>query len=320
MGMAFDEGGAPTLEGGHTRAPRACTPGGDALGPGAAPVPRGGASSGTSGDRAASTAGPWRSTCATVRRPACAVEGGAVFTADRVVLATGGACGIYGRRTGPDTSLGEGIALAWHAGAALSDLEFVQFHPTALDMPGHPARLLTEALRGEGAVLRDARASASWNGSTRAASSRPATSWRARCRGCGRRRARPSCSTRPPVPDVARAVPRGRGAVRGGGLDIASDPVPVAPAAHYFTGGVLTDVGADTPVPGLLAAGEVACTGVHGANRLASNSLAEALVFGRRAAVAEPGVTPGSAPGTPSATCPRAPWRSRASGRAPTGS
>ena len=84
------------------------------------------------------------------------VEGGALIAADRVVLATGGACGIYGRRTGPDTSVGEGFALAWHAGAALADLEFVQFHPTALDVPGHPARLLTEALRGEGAVLRDA--------------------------------------------------------------------------------------------------------------------------------------------------------------------
>ena len=84
------------------------------------------------------------------------IEGGALVAADRVVLATGGACGIFGRRTGPDTSVGEGMALAWHAGAALADLEFVQFHPTALDVPGRPARLLTEALRGEGAVLRDA--------------------------------------------------------------------------------------------------------------------------------------------------------------------
>src|SRR5206468_10724937 len=78
------------------------------------------------------------------------------LAADRVVLATGGACGIFGRRTGPDTSIGEGLALAWDAGASLADLEFVQFHPTALDVPGHPARLLTEALRGEGAVLLDA--------------------------------------------------------------------------------------------------------------------------------------------------------------------
>src|SRR5204863_8164597 len=85
-----------------------------------------------------------------------ALDRGDEMRADRVVLATGGACGIFGRRTGPDTSVGDGLALAWDAGAALADVEFVQFHPTALDVPGRPARLLTEAMRGEGAFLVDA--------------------------------------------------------------------------------------------------------------------------------------------------------------------
>jgi len=218
------------------------------------------------------------------------VEGGAVVSADRVVLATGGACGIFGRRTGPDTSVGEGMALAWHAGAALADIEFVQFHPTALDVPGRPARLLTEALRGEGAVLRDtggerfmdrfhplgdlaprdvvARASLQVREETGAPVYLDATA----------------------VPDVARRFPTADEQCHEVGFDIATQPVPVAPAAHYSMGGVLTDLEGRTSVPALFAAGEVASTGVHGANRLASNSLAEALVFGKRAAIASDGV------------------------------
>jgi L-aspartate oxidase len=284
MGMRFDEGEGPALEGGHSRR-RVHHAGGD----------RSGQVLHRFLEQTVETDGGIVRVDARVvgidmRFGAVAgvrIEGGALIAADRVVLATGGACGIYGRRTGPDTSVGEGFALAWDAGAALADLEFVQFHPTALDVPGRPARLLTEALRGEGAVLRDirgerfmdrfhplgdlaprdvvARAVLQVREETGAAVVLDATA----------------------VPDVARRFPTADEQCREVGLDIATTPVPVAPAAHYFMGGVLTDLWGRTTVPGLFAAGEVSSTGVHGANRLASNSLAEALVFGRRAAVAE---------------------------------
>jgi len=220
------------------------------------------------------------------------VEGGALVAADRVVLATGGACGIFGRRTGPDTSVGEGMALGWHAGAALADIEFVQFHPTALDVPGRPARLLTEALRGEGAVLRDA------NGERFMDRFHPQGDLAPRdvvARAVLQVREETGAEVyldATAVPDVARRFPTADEQCREVGLDIATQPVPVAPAAHYCMGGVLTDLWGRTSVPALFAAGEVACTGVHGANRLASNSLAEALVFGRRAAIAHDGVLP----------------------------
>jgi len=230
------------------------------------------------------------------------------LAADRVVLATGGACGIYGHRTGPDTSIGDGLALAWDAGAALADLEFVQFHPTALDVTGHPARLLTEALRGEGAVLVDA-------GGERFMTRFHELGELAPRDVVARAVVRVREETGAPVYldargvlDVAGRFPVAAEQCHDVGLDIARDLIPVAPAAHYFVGGVLTDVWARTTVPGLLAAGEVASTGVHGANRLASNSLAEALVFGRRAAVAEdaaPDLDLGQE-GTPIAEAPQA--------------
>ncbi|MFB3738584.1 MAG: L-aspartate oxidase [Candidatus Velamenicoccus archaeovorus] len=217
------------------------------------------------------------------------LEDGSTLRADRVVLATGGACGIFGHRTGPETSTGEGLILAWDAGAALADLEFVQFHPTALDVPGHPARLLTEALRGEGAVLVSARGERFMprfhplaDLAPRDVVARAVVQVREETGG-------PVFLDATPVPGVAERFPVAAEQCREVGLDIAREPVPVAPAAHYFIGGVLTDTWARTTVPGLFACGEVAATGVHGANRLASNSLAEALVFGRRAAVADPG-------------------------------
>jgi L-aspartate oxidase len=218
------------------------------------------------------------------------IEGGAVVTADRVVLATGGACGIFGRRTGPDTSVGEGMALAWHAGAALADLEFVQFHPTALDVPGRPARLLTEALRGEGAVLRDATGERFMDRFHPLGDLAPRDVVARAVLEVREETGAPVYLDATAVPDVARRFPTADEQCREVGLDITTDPVPVAPAAHYCMGGVLTDLWGRTSVPALFAAGEVASTGVHGANRLASNSLAEALVFGRRAAVADDGV------------------------------
>src|SRR6266498_2077844 len=152
-GMSFDAGGAPTLEGGHS-ARRVLHAGGDATGWAILQV----LLRAVRADR--------RIDWVHARAAGLLIDGGRVvglrvfpdheIEADRVVLATGGACGIFGRRTGPDRATGEGMALAWDAGAALADLEFVQFHPTALNLPGHPARLLTEALRGEGAVLVEA--------------------------------------------------------------------------------------------------------------------------------------------------------------------
>jgi L-aspartate oxidase len=222
------------------------------------------------------------------------VEGGALIAADRVVLATGGACGIYGRRTGPDTSVGEGFALAWNAGAALADLEFVQFHPTALDVRGHPARLLTEALRGEGAVLRDGNGDRFMDRFHPLGDLAPRDVVARAVLQVRDETGQPVVLDATAVSDVARRFPTADEQCREVGLDIATTPVPVAPAAHYFMGGVLTDLWGRTTVPGLYAAGEVTSTGVHGANRLASNSLAEALVFGRRTATAEDG--PGPAP------------------------
>jgi L-aspartate oxidase len=230
-----------------------------------------------------------------------------VLEADRVVLATGGACGIYGHRTGPDTSIGDGMAMAWDAGAALADLEFVQFHPTALDVPGHPARLLTESLRGEGAVLRDARGERFMPRFHERAELAPRDVVARAVLAVREATGGPVYLDARGVPDVLARFPVAAAQCHEVGLDLARDLIPVAPAAHYSMGGVLTDAWARTTVPGLLAAGEVACTGVHGANRLASNSLAETLVFGRRAALAEdaPAELPPLEPSDPVAEAPR---------------
>jgi L-aspartate oxidase len=224
------------------------------------------------------------------------IEGGAVVAADRVVLATGGACGIFGRRTGPDTSVGEGMALAWHAGASLADLEFVQFHPTALDVPGRPARLLTEALRGEGAVLGDAAGERFMDRFHPQGDLAPRDVVARAVLQVREETGAPVYLDATAVPHVAERFPTADEQCREVGLHIASEPVPVAPAAHYCMGGVLTDLWGRSSVAGVFAAGEVASTGVHGANRLASNSLAEALVFGRRAAIADDGVLRPPAP------------------------
>ena len=197
-----------------------------------------------------------------------------------VVLATGGYAGLWARSSNPPGSNGTGVALAWQAGAAVADMEFVQFHPTALDLPGAPAFLLSEALRGEGGLLVDG------NGRDAVAPLLPrdvvarAITRHRREKGpvfLSMRHIGPRVRTR--FAAIARELEKY-------GLDLATDLIPVAPAAHYCMGGVRTDTWARTTVPGLYAAGEVACTGVQGANRLASNSLLECLVFGERAAQA----------------------------------
>jgi L-aspartate oxidase len=190
--------------------------------------------------------------------PACAV-----------LLATGGYAALWERTTNPAGSVGEGIALAYRAGATVADLEFVQFHPTAL---AGSSLLLSEALRGDGALLLDS------HGERFVAELAPRDVV-ARAideRGTALLDLRPVDRTRFPALMQRLAEE---------GFD-PSEPVPVAPAAHYTMGGVATDLHGATDVPGLYAAGECACTGVHGANRLASNSMLECLVFGRRAALA----------------------------------
>jgi L-aspartate oxidase len=216
------------------------------------------------------------------------LEDGNELRGDRVVLATGGATGLYARRTGPGSSIGSGLALAWRAGAALADLEFVQFHPTALDVPTHPPHLLTEALRGEGAVLVDADGQRFMHRFHERAELAPRDVVARAVVQVRQETTRPVFLDARHVPDLHRRFPVAAEQCSAVGLDISTRPIPIAPAAHYFVGGILTDSWGRTTVPGLLACGEAAATGVHGANRLGSNSLIEAIVFGRRAARSEP--------------------------------
>ncbi len=201
------------------------------------------------------------------------------------LLATGGAGRLFRETTNPAVATGDGVALAYLAGADVADLEFVQFHPTVLAVPGAPRYLLSEALRGEGARLVNAAGESFVHrydpGGDLAARDRVA---RAIVRESERTGA-PVYLTLAHLPpdDVRRRFPAVAALCRRVGLDLAVDRLPVGPAAHYLMGGVVTDVDGRTTVPGLFAAGEVACTGVHGANRLASNSLLEGLVFGGRA-------------------------------------
>jgi L-aspartate oxidase len=187
-----------------------------------------------------------------------------------VLLATGGYAALWGRTTNPAGSVGEGIAMAFRAGAAVADLEFVQFHPTAL---AGSSLLLSEALRGDGALLVDERG----DRFVEELAPRDVVARAIQARGNVLLDLRPVDRSRFPAL-MDRVVDAG--------FHPESEPVPVAPAAHYTMGGVVTDLHGATELPGLYAAGECACTGVHGANRLASNSMLECLVFGRRAALA----------------------------------
>lgn len=202
----------------------------------------------------------------------------------RVVLATGGLGGLYSRTSNPVTARGRGLALAARAGAALADLEFVQFHPTALDVGLDPMPLVTEALRGEGAVLRDAQ------GRRFMLDEHPMAELAPRdvvARAVARRRKEGSVllDAREAVgADFPARFPTVYAACRAAGIDPVREPIPIAPAAHYHMGGVAVDANGRSSLPGLWAVGEVAATGLHGANRLASNSLLEALAFAERVA------------------------------------
>jgi len=204
------------------------------------------------------------------------------------LLATGGAGQVFRETTNPAVATGDGISLAYHAGARVADLEFVQFHPTALKRAGAPRFLISEALRGEGARLVNLRGEAFMTRYDAGGDLAPRDV-------VARSIVREVEQTGGPVfltlahldaDFVRRRFPTIAEMCRRIGLDLARDPIPVGPAAHYIMGGIETDEWAHTSLPGLFAAGEVACTGVHGANRLASNSLLEGLVFGARAGIA----------------------------------
>jgi len=215
-----------------------------------------------------------------------------------VLLASGGAGQVYSETTNPAVATGDGIAMAYRAGAELMDMEFMQFHPTAFAMEGAPRFLMSEALRGEGAWLVNARGER-FMGRYHAGLELAPRDVVARAiakeemdgpvyldmrRGTGNREQGTGNREQETQMDLKARFPGISKFLEGYGLELGRDLIPVRPAAHYLMGGIRTDVHGRTSVAGLFAAGEAACTGVHGANRLASNSLLEGLVFGALAA------------------------------------
>ncbi len=201
-----------------------------------------------------------------------------------VVMATGGGGHLFANTTNPIQAFGEGIALAWEAGASIQNLEFIQFHPTALKLEGAPCFLLSEALRGEGALLLDLEGNS------------PVAHLRGKdlaprdqiSRALVEKMAHQNCGhmllslKNIPQDLIDNRFPTILNRCKQLGIDPLQNPIPVAPAAHYWMGGISTNLQSQTTLPGLYAVGEVACTGIHGANRLASNSLMECLVFARQ--------------------------------------
>jgi L-aspartate oxidase len=223
--------------------------------------------------------------------------------ANATLLATGGAGQVYRETTNPEVATGDGVSLAYLAGARVSDLEFVQFHPTALAVPGGPRYLLSEALRGEGAWLVNDAGDRFMPRYDVAGDLAPRDRVARAIVLEAERTAAPVYLTLAHLPAerVRARFPLISTLCARVGLDLATDRLPVGPAAHYMMGGVATDLDGRTSLRGLFAAGEVACTGVHGANRLASNSLLEGLVFGGRAGAAMTAQTTGDGSEPPAA-------------------
>jgi L-aspartate oxidase len=216
------------------------------------------------------------------------------FPAAATVLATGGGAALWERTTNPRGAIGAGAVLAHAAGADLADLELCQFHPTALALPGSrfDGSLITEALRGEGALLRGADGRRFTDELAPRDQVTAAILDRMAADGTGA----VGLDLRPVRLERFPAI---AATLAGAGIDPAAGAVPVAPAAHYLIGGVHTDLDARSTLPGLLAVGEAACTGLHGANRLASNSLSECFVFGTRAAAAALAAPTAAPPASP---------------------
>ena len=206
--------------------------------------------------------------------------------AKAVIMCTGGAGQLYLHTTNPTVATGDGMAMAYFAGAEMADMEFVQFHPTALSVEGAPRFLLSEAMRGEGGVLRNVSGERFMDRYDERKELAPrdivSRSIVAEMRRTGSRNVFLDM-TALDGDFLIHRFPKIYETCKHFGLDIAKDQLPVSPASHYIMGGVRTDLWGRSTLPGLYAAGEVACTGVHGANRLASNSLLEGLVFGARA-------------------------------------
>jgi L-aspartate oxidase len=207
-------------------------------------------------------------------------RGEVLFATNRAVIATGGVGGLFLHSTNPAGSFGQGLALAARAGAVMGDLEFIQFHPTALDRSAYPLKLVSEAVRGEGAILVDEngdRFMADVRGAELAPRDVVARAvWRHMARG---HRAFLDARNVKGL-DFAKRFPAITALCRQSGIDPVTQPIPIRPAAHYHMGGILVDRNGRSSVDGLWACGEAACTGLHGANRLASNSLLEAVVCG----------------------------------------
>ena len=221
------------------------------------------------------------------------------YASAAVVISAGGAGQLYSYTTNPAVATGDGVALAFRAGAAVMDLEFYQFHPTALRLPGAPAFLLSEAMRGEGAILRNA-ACHPFMADYHAMGDLAPRDVVARAIAAELEPADGQPVTLDishlPAAAVASRFPSIYAQCLAYGLDITRQPIPVAPAAHYMMGGVRIDTWGRTTIPGLYACGEAAGAGVHGANRLASNSLLDTLVFSQRLAQALSGDTPAYRP------------------------